>query len=64
MSNIDLDTARELKYTSIKKYQRQIGHIKMKLNWLYDGISALAIFVRHSCREYNNKEVTENIKFG
>ena len=62
MSNTNLDAAQERELTDIKKYQRQAGQVKMKLDWLHDWIPALAIFVRYSRRMYNNKEVTKNMK--
>lgn len=32
-----------------------------KVNWLYKWILALATFVKHLCKRYNNKKVTKNI---
>ena len=61
MSNADLDAAKELGLTSIKKYWRRAGQVKMELDWLHDWISVLAIFVRHSHKLYNKKVVTENM---
>ena len=36
MSNIDLDTTKELGLTDIKKYLRYAGQVKIELDWLYD----------------------------
>lgn len=33
----------------------------MKLDWLYDWISVLAIFVRHLRKVYDNEKVTQNM---
>ena len=61
MSNINLNLAKELRITSIKKYWRHTGQFEMELDWLYDWILALAIFVRHLHDVYNNEKVTENM---
>ncbi len=47
--------------TGVKKYWRQASQVEIKLDWLHDWISALAIFVSHSQRVYNNKEVGQNM---
>ena len=57
ISKADIETAKELGLTEVKNYSRRAGKVEMKLDWLYDWILALAIFVRHSRRVYNNKEV-------
>ncbi len=56
-----MDAAKELELTRVKKYWRQAGQVEMKLDWLHDWIPALATFVRHSRRVYNNEEVGQNI---
>ncbi len=61
MSNSNLDVVKELELTGIKKYWRCAGQVEMGLDWLYDRIPALPIFVRHSCKIYNNKEVGQNM---
>ena len=61
MSDVDLDIAKELGLTGIKKYWRYIGQVEMELNGLYDWIPALATLVGHSHRVYNNEEVGQNI---
>ncbi len=61
MSNVDMDLAKELGLTGVKKYWRQAGQVEMKLDWLHDWIPALAIFVRYSRRMYNNEEVGQNM---
>ncbi len=48
MSNADLDVAKELRLTGVKKYWRCTDQVEMKLDWLHDWISVLATFVRHS----------------
>ena len=61
MSNADLDVVKELELTDIKKYWKRADQVEMELDWLYDWISALATFMRHSHRLYNNKKVGQNI---
>ncbi len=61
MSNADLDIAKELELTSIKKYWRRAGQVEIELDWLHDSIPVLVTFVRHSRRVYNNEEVGHNI---
>ncbi len=36
MSNADLDVAKELGLTGIKKYWRRTGQVEMELDWLHD----------------------------
>lgn len=47
ISNIDLDATNKLKLTSINKYKKYTGSVKMKLNWLQDKNLALVTFLRH-----------------
>ena len=61
MSDADLDVAKKLGLTGIKKYWRCAGQVKMELDGLYNWIPALATFVRHSCRVYYNKKVGQNM---
>ncbi len=61
MSDADLDVAKKLRLTSIKIYWRCAGQVEMELDWLYDWIPTLTIFVRYSRRMYNNKEVGQNM---
>ncbi len=35
--------------------------VEIELDWLYDWILALAIFMSHSHKVYNNKKVVQNI---
>ncbi len=50
MSDADLDAAKELGLTGIKKYWRRAGQVEMQLEWLHDWIPVLTTFVRHSRR--------------
>ncbi len=59
--NADLDAAKELGLTGIRKYWRCIGQVVMELDWLYDCVPVLATFVRYSHRVYNNEEVGQNM---
>ena len=61
MSNVDLDVAKKLGLTDIKKFWRHAGYVEIVLDWLYDWILAFAIFVRYLCRVYDNKDVTKNM---
>ena len=57
-SNTNLDAAKELNLTGIKKYWVS----EIKLDWLYDQILVLATFVRYLYKMYNNEKVTKNRK--
>ena len=49
MSNIDIDTATNLRLTGIKKHWRLAGQIEKEVDRLRrDWIPALAVFVKHS----------------
>ena len=63
ISNADLDAAKKLGLTGIKKHWKHAGQVKLKLDWLDDWIPSLATFVGYSCRMDDNKEVTKSIKF-
>ena len=62
MSNVDLDAAKELGLTGIKKYWRYAGQIELELDWLNDWIPAFSIFVKYSYRVDNNKEIIKCMK--
>lgn len=36
MSKADINKAKELKLISDKKYQKHVGQVKIKLDWLYN----------------------------
>lgn len=57
MSNADLDTTKKPGLTGIKKYWKRASQVKTELDWLHNRISALATFVKHLCRVYDNKEM-------
>ncbi len=62
INNADIDVARDLGLTGIKKYWSCAGQIQAKVDWLYkDWISALEVFVKHSRKTYDNEKVTENL---
>ena len=61
MSDADLDAAKKLGLTSIKKYWRYAGQVERELDWLHDWISILATVVRHSQRLYDNEKVGQNM---
>ena len=61
MSKADIEAAKELKLTRVKNYRRRAGQVEIELDWLHNWILALATFVRHSERVYNNKEVDQNM---
>ena len=63
MSNIDINVARDLGLTGIKKHWRLANQIEKEVDRLHkDWILALATFVKHSRKTNNNKEVTEKMK--
>lgn len=62
MQNIDLDATKKLGLTDFKKYWQCVSLVKIELDWLHNWILVLAICMRHSCKGYDNKAVTENIK--
>lgn len=63
ISNTDIDVTRDLRLTSMKKYQRHTGQIKKKVNRLYKNwISPFATFVKNFWRIYDNEKMTENMK--
>ena len=63
MSNVDIDAARDLELTGIKKHWRLAGQIEKEVDGLHkDWIPALAAFVKHSRKMNDNEEVTENMK--
>ena len=57
MSNTNLDIAKKLRLTSIKKYWRYTGQVKIELDWLHNWIFILTIFIKHLHRLYINKKV-------
>ncbi len=62
ISDADIDVARDLGLTGIKKYWRCAGQIQAEVDWLHkDWIPALGAFVKHSRRTHDNKEVTKNM---
>lgn len=61
MSNMDMNVARKLGLTRVKKYWRCAGQVEIELNWLYDWILVLTIFLEHSQRVYNNEDMTQNM---
>ena len=63
MSNIDIDAAKDLGLTDIKKHLRLAGQIEKKVDRLHrDWIPALAAFMKHFRKTNDNEEVTENMK--
>ena len=63
ISNVDIDAARDLGLTGIKKHWRLAGQIEKKVNGLHrDQIPVLAAFVQHSQKTHDNEKMTENMK--
>lgn len=58
MSNVNIDAAKKLELTEIKKYWRYTSQVEIELDWLYDQISILPIFVKYLQKVYNNKKMT------
>ena len=61
MSKADIEAVKELGLTGVKNYCRRAGQVEIELDGLYDWISALATFVRHSQKVYNSKEIGKNM---
>ncbi len=61
MSDADLDAAKELGLTGIKKYWIRAGQVEIELDWLHDWIPALATFMKHSRRVYDNEKIGQNM---
>lgn len=61
MGNTDIDVAKKLGLIGVKKYWRRASHVEMELDLLHDWIPALAIFVKHLQKVYDNKEVGQNM---
>ena len=61
ISNTDMNVAKKLGLTGVKKYWKRASQVEMELDWLYDWIPTLATFVRHSRKMYNNEKVPQNI---
>ncbi|WP_375449299.1 hypothetical protein [uncultured Nostoc sp.] len=63
ISNVDIDVARDLELTDIKKHWRLAVQIEREVNGLYrNWMLALAAFLKHFWKTYNNKELMENMK--
>ena len=63
ISNVDIDMVRDLGLTGIRKHWRLAGQIEKVVNGLHrNQIPALATFVKHSQKAYNNEKVIENMK--
>lgn len=62
ISNNNIDAAKKLELTSVKKYWKYTKQVRKKVNWLYDLILVLAIFVKYLSKIYDNKKVIENMK--
>ena len=61
MSDANLDVAKKLGLTGIKKYWKRVSQVEIKLDWLHNCIPALVTFVKHLRRVYNNKKIDQNI---
>ena len=61
MNNTDMDAAKELGLTGVKKHMKYTSQVEMELDWLHDRILILAIFIKHLRRLYNNKKEGQNM---
>lgn len=62
INSIEMDTARDLVLTGIKKSWRCTGKIQAKGDWLHkDSIFTLEAYVQHFWRTYNNKQISRNV---
>ena len=48
MVNIDINAAKKLGLTGVKKYLRCASQVEIELDWLHYWISELVTFIRHS----------------
>lgn len=62
INNANLDETKKLELTGIKNHWKRASQIKIMLDWLNDWILVLTIFVRYSCRGYDNEKMNKNIK--
>lgn len=63
ISNADIDAAKNLGLTSVKKYKKHAGQIKEKVNGLYrNWLLAFALFLKYSQSTHDIEKVTENKK--
>ena len=63
ISNIDIDVARDLGLTNMKKDQRFAGQIEKEVNRLYrNWILALSTFMKLFWKMYDNGKMTKNVK--
>lgn len=44
---MNMDIAKKLGPTKVKKYWKHTSQVQIKLDWLYNQISAIAMFVRY-----------------
>ena len=56
-----MDATKKRGLTMIKKYWKRTGQVEMELDWPHNWILALATFIRHSQRIYDNKERGQNM---
>lgn len=62
INNADKDVAKDLRLTSIKKYQRYANQIHVKVDRLHkDQIPTLGTFVKYFERIHNNEKITKNM---
>ena len=64
ISKANIEAAKKQGLTRVKNFWKYTGQVEMKLDWLYNWIQALAIFVKNLQRVYNNKKVGQNISIG
>lgn len=63
INNININAAKDLRLTDIKKYWRLTCQIKKEMNELHKNwIQKLTIFIKHLPLIYNNEKITKNIK--
>lgn len=62
ISNGDINAAEDLRLTNIKNYQKGIGKIQDKIDWLHrNWISALKAIIKYSQKMHNNEKIIKNI---
>lgn len=58
-----MDVVKKLWLIVIKKYWKDTGQIEIELDWLYDWIPALTIFMGYLQGVYDNRKIDQNMIF-
>lgn len=61
ISNADTNAGKKLSKTEVKRFWRRVCQFEIKLDWVYNWILTLIIFMKHSQKMYNHKKMSQNI---